>query len=352
MEGPNMSARPSPRKCWFHSASGLWCAQINGRRHYLDRDPAVAQRKLKKLLQDQRRGDAGHQQWLDAPFVDLADEFLDDVKACKKPATYRTYQAMLSLALGHLGTGLTVGGVRKLHLTKLKQALAGDYSPTTVFKALHAVQRVLSWAAQNDLLDANPLARYEKPRPRQRTRTISPTEFQTMLRGSGAPFRRLLLALRLCGCRPGELRLLVWDEVFPDQGVLILPEHKTLTRQKEPRPRVIPLPEPILKLVRWLSRSPHTGQDHVFLNSQGRPWTETALNSQMRRLRVRVGLQPRAGENIVLYSNRHSFATDALGKVSDIELAELMGHTTTTTTRRYVHLSLERLRDIRKRAQG
>jgi site-specific recombinase XerD len=72
----------------------------------------------------------------------------------------------------------------------------------------------------------------------------------------------------------------------------------------------------------------------------------------MRRLRVRVGLQPRAGENIVLYSNRHSFGTDALGKVSDIELAELMGHTNTTTTRRYVHLSLERLREIRKRAQG
>jgi integrase len=259
---------------------------------------------------------------------------------------------MLELALTHLGTGLVVGSVCKHHLNKLKQALTGAYSPTTVFKALHAVQRVYSWAVASDLLDANPLARYEKPRPRERTRTIEPDEFRAMLRGSGAPFRRFLLALRLCGCRPGELRLLVWDEVFLDQGVLILPEHKTLTRQKHPRPRIIPLPETMLKLIRWLARAPHVGQDHVFLNSHGGPWTRTALHSQMRRLRARVGLEARGGENLVLYSHRHTFGSEVVGKVSDIELAELMGHTDTSTTRKYVHINLQRLREIQKRAQG
>jgi integrase len=347
-----MSARLPQRKPWFHAPSGFWCAQIAGKRHYLDRDPAVAQRKLKQLLQDLRRGDAGKQEWLGRPFSDLADEFLDHVQACQKPATYRGYQEMLELAMTHLGTGLVVGSVCKHHLNKLKQALTGAYSPTTVFKAIHAVQRVFAWAVASDLLEGNPLARYEKPRPRERTRTITAEEFQAMMRGSGAPFRRFLLALRLCGCRPGELRLLVFDEVFLDEGVLILPEHKTLTRQKHPRPRIIPLPLPILKLIRWLARRPHAGQDHVFVNTDGNPWTRTALHSQMRRLRERVGLQPKAGENIVLYSNRHTFGTDAVGKVSDIELAELMGHTDAATTREYVHLSLERLREIRKRAQG
>jgi integrase len=72
----------------------------------------------------------------------------------------------------------------------------------------------------------------------------------------------------------------------------------------------------------------------------------------MRRLRERAGLGPRAGENIVLYTTRHTFGTATVGKVSDIELAELMGHTDAATTRRYVHLNLERLREIRKRAQS
>lgn len=347
-----MSARSQQRKPWFHAPSGFWCAQIAGKRHYLDRDPDTAQRKLKKLLQDQKRGDAGLQAWLDALFSDLADEFLDDVKARRSAATYSSYQEMLELAQTHLGTNLHVGNLRKLHLTKLEQALTGNYSPTTIFKCLHAVQRVFSWAVENELLDVSCLIAYRKPRPRERNRIITPDEFQAMLRGSGAPFRRFLLALRLCGCRPGELRRLVWEEVFLDEGVFVLPEHKTLTRQKHPRPRIIVLPAPILKLTQWLAREPHTPHDYVFVNSDGRPWTRSALHSQMRRLRERVGLQPKAGENIVLYSNRHTFATDKVGKVSDIELASLMGHESTATTRRYVHLNLARLRDIQKRAQG
>jgi len=38
-----MPSRPQQRKPWFHAPSGFWCAQIDGKRHYLDRDPATAQ---------------------------------------------------------------------------------------------------------------------------------------------------------------------------------------------------------------------------------------------------------------------------------------------------------------------
>ncbi len=139
-----MSARPQQRKPWFHAPSGFWCAQIDGKRHYLDRDPEAAQRKLKKLLQDRQRSDAGLREWLDAPFSDLADVFLDDVKARKAPATYRSYREMLELAQQHMGMGLRVSNVRKLHLTRIEQALHGGYSPTTIFKCLHSVQRVFA----------------------------------------------------------------------------------------------------------------------------------------------------------------------------------------------------------------
>lgn len=353
-----MSARNEQRKPWFHAPSGFWCAQVAGKRHYLDRDPDVAQRKLKKLLQEQMRG-GPQTEWLGAYFSDLADEFLDDVKARKKPATYRSYTEMLTLAQKHLGTQLRVGQLKKLHLTKLEGALTADCSPTTVFKAIQAVQRVLNWAVENDLLELSPLTGYKKPRPRERTRVIDDGEFQKMLRGSSAPFRRLLLALRLTGARPCELRELRWQEVHLDvcpsggeegTGFIILPEHKTVTRQKNPRPRIIPLPLPIARMIRVLAREPHGPDDHVFLNTDGKPWTRTALHSQMRRLRARVQLGRKGGENIVLYSTRHTFATANVGRISDIELADLMGHTDIATTRRYTHISLERLREIRRRA--
>jgi integrase len=350
LEGLNMSAS-SRRKPWFHASSGFWCAQINGERHYLDRNPAIAEKKLNKLLQDLKRGDDPHREWFGAHFSDLADEFLDDVKARRHPDTYRSYREMLELAQLHMGIRLRVSEVRKFHLRKVEQALVG-YSSTTVFKALQAVQRVFAWAVENALVESSPVAGYKKPRPRERSRVIIPIEFRAMLRGSSSPFRRFLLTLRLTGTRPGELRALQWLNVLLEDGVLILYHHKALTRMKQPRPRIIPLPPPIEKLIRWLARRPHVDTDHVFLNTDGNPWTRTALHSQMRRLRERVGLPSRGGENIVLYSNRHTFGTDTVGKVSDIELAELMGHTNTTTTRRYVHLNLQRLREIRKRAQG
>ena len=53
-----------------------------------------------------------------------------------------------------------------------------------------------------------------------------------------------------------------------------------------------------------------------------------------------------------MYSHRHTFGTEATGKVSDIELAEILGHTDTRTTRRYVHLNAERLRDSQRRIEG
>jgi site-specific recombinase XerD len=39
-----------------------------------------------------------------------------------------------------------------------------------------------------------------------------------------------------------------------------------------------------------------------------------------------------------------------VGRVTDIELAELLGHSDPSMTRKYVHLNLERLRQIQKRA--
>lgn len=63
-------------------------------------------------------------------------------------------------------------------------------------------------------------------------------------------------------------------------------------------------------------------------------------------------VEVKAGERIVLYSTSHSYGTEVAGRVSDIELAELMGRTDTRTTRRYMHLNADRLRSIQRRAQG
>jgi integrase/recombinase XerC len=74
----------------------------------------------------------------------------------------------------------------------------------------------------------------------------------------------------------------------------------------------------------------------------------------MRRLRVRAGLGPdENGEQLVAYSMRHSAATRASARgVRDRVLAELMGHSSSSTTQRYLHLQAEHLADAIKRANS
>ena len=106
-------------------------------------------------------------------------------------------------------------------------------------------------------------------------------------------------------------------------------------------------------MCRWLARQPHNPDDVVFTNQRGRAYTKDCLVRKMARLRVAHEVEAKGGEQFVLYTNRHTFGTESTGKITDLELAELMGHTNVSTTRRYVHLNADRLQDIqRRRRQG
>jgi integrase len=164
-------------------------------------------------------------------------------------------------------------------------------------------------------------------------------------------FRRVLLALRRTGCRPKELRNLTWDQVDLNEGFWIIPKHKTVSMQRVPRPRIIPLAPDIWRLCRWLAKRAVTGSSHVFVNMFKRPYSKDRFVKLLDQMRRDAKLEVKAGERIVLYSNRHTFGTEATGKVTDIELAELMGHTNTRTTQRYVHLNASRLRQIQQKIQ-
>ena len=345
--------RKSTGKPWFHGASGWWCATVLGKRKKLDKDYRVACRKLKALQALAKRGEYGNRDWLNTSFSVLADEYLADVQARKKPETYRAMRYRLLRAIRILGVSVRLGELRKFHLAKIDQELhKSAYSPSTIKDTIAAVQGTLNWAVENELLDNTPLSKYRKPAGRQRTRIMTPAEFGALLRHSDRSFRRFLIALRLTGCRPGELRTLVWEWVDLERGLWIIPEHKTITRQREPRPRIIPLPRTVLMMCRWLSRRPHKPEDHVFLNLRGRSYTKDCLVTKMDRIRERAEIAVKGGERIVLYSARHTYGTDGIGKVSDIELAELMGHTQARMTHRYVHLKVEHLQDIQRRVQG
>jgi len=345
-----MPRRPVDRP-WLHNASGFWCATIEGRRVYLDRDYKVAERKLRVQVTELKRRAAGANEWLDRPFAELADRYLDDkLKSCEH-STYEGYKYRLARALQILGTSVRVGAMRKKHLSELKLALTD--STTTVRDTLASVIGVFNWAVSEDLVEVNPLAGYKLPAARQRTRVATDDEIRRLVRGTAKnpSFRRVLLALRETGCRPGEVRELTWDKVDLERGLWILDKHKTIKRQRTPLPRVIPLSDVLWRLCRWLDARPHEASGAVFRNQHGKKYSKDCVTKTFGRLRTRAGIKLFAGEQLVLYSHRHTFATERAGRVTDIELAELLGHTTTRLLPRYTHFNVDRLHDIKRRAE-
>lgn len=196
------------------------------------------------------------------------------------------------------------------------------------------IRRPFNCASRLGLVSKNPFAMVRLPAG-NRGRDLTRDEWQALLRASTPQFRRVLIFLRLSGCRPEELRSLTWSKVRIEVRAVLLSVHKTSAVQRDKRPRRIALCTILLKLLAVLRRRQKCG-DHVFLNSRGRPWTRGAICKYLREKRRRLGLP----EDLKLYSNRHAFATGAILNGVDIAtLAELLGHNSTRTTEIYLHLS-------------
>ena len=343
--------RKATDKPWLQNATGWWCATVGGKRVYLAKEYPLACRKLKVLLTRKKQEPDFERDWLNAPFCELADLYLERIKAHRKPATYTAYRYDLLRALRVLGKKVRVGSLRKSHLEDIEADLTKlGCSPTTIHSTITTVQGVLGWGVRRQMFDSNWLKGYKKPARRCRNRIATPAEFRALMRNTDRNFKCFLIALKLTGCRPGEVSNLIWEWVDLEQGFWVIPDHKTVTQQKQPTPRIIPLPWQLSRLCRWLARQPHQPSDHVFVNQHGLPYSKDCRVRKFARLREKAGIQLIGNENLVLYSQRHGFVTARVGRVSDIELAALTGHTDIRMVRRYSHLSPSRLIDIQKRA--
>jgi len=89
----------SPNVPWLHEASGFYCKKIAGKLYYLDRDAGIAKRKLAKILREKEHEGSGNRDWLQAPFSELCNAYLDEVKGLREPATYEGYRYRLLRAL-------------------------------------------------------------------------------------------------------------------------------------------------------------------------------------------------------------------------------------------------------------
>jgi integrase len=154
--------------------------------------------------------------------------------------------------------------------------------------AIVAIQRPFNWAEEMGYVDANPIKRIKKPKPKRRDSHVTPADFVVIRSrySEGDPFLDILDFAWHSGCRPQEARHIEARHVkLADERIDIPPEE---AKGKE-RWRTIYLNATALGIINRLMALYPKGK--LFRNEDGMPWKRFALCNRFDRLQVFLGMQ-------------------------------------------------------------
>jgi len=222
-----------------------------------------------------------------------------------------------------------------LHLLQ-ERKLAGS-SVNCAVQAVRAFQQFVLGRERAATVSGVPRGK----RPTTRAEVYAPAEIAALLAAAPQWRDRVLLTLvYACGLRLDEARQLQTGDIDAARGQL------RVRRGKGAKERVLPLPVSLLEQLRTMwrqERAGRPGHDSPWLFQgvkPGRPFSKgTAQNIYVRAV-VASGIKRKKG----LHSLRHSCATHLLeGSVEITAVQRLLGHTSLTTTARYLHVTAGRL---------
>lgn len=264
--------------------------------------------------------------------------------------------------LAHAGEGTPVSTCKQHHFTAWWMdgfdRWKSDYSKRD---AKDAVLACFRWAQEEELIEFSP---FRSPRRfRLQTKPRSPLRkehYLTLMREATTSFvrrpqradlpefarrrRKGSLALRLgcfflrhTGARPCEMREAVWTDMDWQSGIIRLFEHKTA--RATGKARLIGLTRRLLKLLRRrFDRLRPAGEEHIFANAEGTPWTKDTWCRHFRRHARRAALPI----ELTSYCLRHGFITEGIESGVDQKwIADQVGHKGTRMIERYAATTRE-----------
>jgi integrase len=276
-------------------------------------------------------------------------------------STRRTYRSLWNV---HLLPRLGARQLRQLTPVVLDQfqldlERAGVGAPARR-KTMALLQRMLSSAVQWGYISANPAGSVTKPTaPRRRAVVaLSPAAVER-LRLALDPVSALLVSLlSYAGMRPEEALALEWRHIgrstIPIEQKLL--DGRIVVGQKTQRPpRTIDLLGPVREDLRHHQLARGVREGLIFQRADGRPWTDHDYRNWRRRkwqfaaevagvgtvVVQRIdGVQRRSYSGSGPYDLRHSFASLLIheGRLSVMEIAAQLGHSTDTLLRTYAHV--------------
>jgi integrase len=307
----------------------------------------TAEAALRDILDEARKGTLAGMVRTDATFSDACDEYLRWIEfdRQRKASTLLDYRSAIDT---HLRPAFGTWALEDIATRDVEQwrdgmRATGVLSNRTMQKLLTVFHGVMERARRHFGLLSNPVSDVERPRPATRLEidVLSPEEVMQLVDAAASEQdAAIFLTAAFTGLRQGELIALRWQDVdFAGATIRVTRAytHEQLTTPKSGKSRAVPLAPEVASRLRALhgaqgQPAPSTlvfpGPAGSFMVARllGRRYLAALERADLRRLRF--------------HDLRHTFGTRMVGHVDLLELREMMGHGSITTTERYLHYKL------------
>jgi integrase/recombinase XerC len=156
--------------------------------------------------------------------------------------------------------------------------------------------------------------------------------------------RAILEVLYSSGLRVSELTGLNWRDIDEELGMVMV------RSGKGNKDRLVPVGEPAIdSLKAWRAVMPNawTHDSAVITNLRGGRLTPRSVQNIVARRLIDAGINT----PLTPHGLRHCFATHMLNGGADLRsIQEMLGHSSLQTTQRYTHVSVNRLKEVYRRA--
>jgi integrase len=309
----------------------------------LGREPEWTRKRAKAELRERlvRVDRKGYRRPEKLTFGQYADAWFDENAAKRRWSenTRRAYRGGFKRLAPFFGR-MPLGSIRARHVATFTADSIRKYGPTTVDQDLNLLHNVLASAVREELIEANPAHRPERPKVPDHEftwRILEPGEVVKVL-SSFTDERASLVFLTaiLTAMRRHELVNLTWGDVDFLEGAIRIRKSKSRDGY-----RSITMPQRLSNaLWTWKLATPYQADgDHVFASpASGRRMNpDRWWNEQWRPALKRAGITECVRP---FHDARHSSIThQAAAGSSAVAIMASAGHSSMATTKRYLHLA-------------